>query len=128
MKQCKCGCGQTIPDSRVFVDKVHQTAWMRNQAETAGYGHNSVIEVDSKPVERTSRSWDGSGCYAAGFALTGFVAFIASWIYCIATYGFLFGLGLGWLPSMILAVIVGAAWPLLLFAVAVGAFIIFGSG
>ena len=32
---------------------------------------------------------------------------IAAYIYCIATYGFLFGLGLGWLPSGILAAIVG---------------------
>jgi hypothetical protein len=40
-------------------------------------------------------------------ALAGILTFIAAYIYCIVTYGFLFGLGLGWLPSMILAVIVG---------------------
>lgn len=29
--------------------------------------------------------------------------FIGTWIYCIATYGFLFGVGLGWLPALICA-------------------------
>ena len=38
--------------------------------------------------------------------LTGFVTFICAWIYCMATYGFLFGFGLGWLPAAILGVMV----------------------
>lgn len=38
--------------------------------------------------------------------LAGFVTFICAWIYCMATYGFLFGFGLGWLPAAILAVMV----------------------
>ena len=29
--------------------------------------------------------------------ITGLLTFIAAYVYCIATYGFLFGLGLGWL-------------------------------
>lgn len=33
-------------------------------------------------------------------------AFFGGWIYCAQTYGFLFGFGLGWLPSAILAAIV----------------------
>ena len=33
--------------------------------------------------------------------VVGAITFIVSWIYCIATYGFLFGVGLGWLPSLI---------------------------
>ncbi|MFA6635722.1 MAG: hypothetical protein WCV56_01235 [Candidatus Omnitrophota bacterium] len=31
--------------------------------------------------------------------------FLGCYIYCVATYGFLFGLGLGWLPSLIVAFI-----------------------
>lgn len=38
--------------------------------------------------------------------LSAAVAFFASWWYCAATYGYLLGFGLGWLPSAILAVIV----------------------
>ena len=48
------------------------------------------------------------------------VTFFGCWIYCISTYGFLLGVGLGWLPSGIVAAIVfpiaWAAWP----AVAIG--------
>ena len=36
------------------------------------------------------------------------VVFFCSWWYCTSEYGFLFGFGLGWLPSGILAVAAGA--------------------
>jgi len=39
-------------------------------------------------------------------ALIGTVTFIGAYIYCIASYGFLFGFGLGWIPSGIVALIV----------------------
>lgn len=51
--------------------------------------------------------------YASGFVVTAALTFVISYIYCIATYGFLFGVGLGWLPSVIVAVVAGALWPLL---------------
>jgi TPR repeat protein len=50
-------------------------------------------------------------------SITAIVVFLCSWIYFIATYGYLFGFGLGWLPSGILAVIsgfiAGWLWPLI---------------
>ncbi|SLJ96073.1 hypothetical protein SAMN06295987_102600 [Novosphingobium mathurense] len=46
-------------------------------------------------------------------AVFGLIAFLGSWWYCVATYGYLFGFGLGWLPSIILAAIVGFASKLL---------------
>lgn len=55
--------------------------------------------------------------YGVGFAVTAAVVFVGAWIYCIAEYGFLLGVGLGWLPAAIVAVIAGALWPLLLLAV-----------
>lgn len=48
-----------------------------------------------------------------GAWVVGVPTFIGTWIWCINEYGFLLGVGLGWLPSMIVAVIVGALWPLL---------------
>lgn len=51
--------------------------------------------------------------YRIGFNITAIIVFIGSWIYCIATYGFLFGVGLGWLPSAIVAGIAGALWPVI---------------
>jgi hypothetical protein len=41
--------------------------------------------------------------------IVGVLSFIGAYIYCIATYGFLLGLGLGWLPSIIFAAMVGGA-------------------
>lgn len=38
-----------------------------------------------------------------------FIAFLASWWYCAATYGYLLGFGLGWLPSLILASLIALA-------------------
>jgi len=54
----------------------------------------------------------GFGYVAIGYVLgtvAGVIAFIGAYIYCIFTYGFLFGLGLGWLPSLIFAGITGWA-------------------
>jgi len=53
--------------------------------------------------------------YQAGFFLTWVVSFIATWAYCAFECGFLLGFGLGWLPASILATILAALWPILLF-------------
>ncbi len=55
--------------------------------------------------------YEGLGALCA--VLTGGVIFIGSWIYCVAEYGFLLGVGIGWLPSMIVAGIGAALWPIL---------------
>ena len=54
--------------------------------------------------------WDD--IYITGYYITAFITFVICYIYCIATYGFLLGVGLGWLPSGIVARIVGFLWPL----------------
>ena len=53
-----------------------------------------------------------------GFGLGGLawiVVFLSGWIYSSLTYGFLWGFGLGWLPSLIaatiLAVLMRYIWP-----------------
>ena len=51
--------------------------------------------------------------YWVGYTITAIITFVICYIYCIATYGFLLGLGLGWLPSGIVARIVGFLWPLI---------------
>jgi hypothetical protein len=53
-----------------------------------------------------------AGCLAV-------VAFIGAWAYCTLHYGFLLGFGLGWLPSIILALLVRAMWPLALVVAAI---------
>ena len=58
------------------------------------------------------------GNYWIGYYITWVIIFISCWIYAIATYGFLFGVGLGWLPSAIVASIVSLFWPLILIGIA----------
>jgi hypothetical protein len=66
--------------------------------------------------------------YVVGAWIVGVLTFVGCWIYCIASYGFLLGVGLGWLPSGIVAVIAAFLWPLGAAALAILAVIIFGSG
>jgi hypothetical protein len=56
--------------------------------------------------------------YALGALVTGGITFIVSYIYCIANYGFLLGVGLGWLHSFIVAVVAAILWPLIALALA----------
>lgn len=53
-------------------------------------------------------------------ALTAPATFLVVWIYCAVTRGFLLGFFLGWIPSLILALVVAVAtiylWPLAVFA------------
>jgi len=61
-----------------------------------------------------SRAYTNAGWACA--ALIGPALFLAVWIYCAVTYGVLFGFFLGWIPALILALVVSVAmiylWPL----------------
>jgi hypothetical protein len=51
--------------------------------------------------------------WGCGGVFFGGLTFLGCWIYCAATYGFLFGFGLGWLPALICGFLVGIFWPLI---------------
>lgn len=56
---------------------------------------------------------DLGGCLYWGVTILVWLAvFLGSWIYCIAEYGYLLGVGLGWLPSVIVASLAALLWPL----------------
>jgi len=63
-------------------------------------------------------------------ALSGPVTLLAVWIYCAVTYGFFLGFGLGWIPALILALLVVVAtiflWPLAAIAVLYVIYRVFG--
>lgn len=42
--------------------------------------------------------------------ITGALVFLGSWAYCIAEYGYLWGVGLGWLPSLIVGSLAASLW------------------
>ena len=48
-----------------------------------------------------------------GFAV-GILTFLGSWIYCALVYGYLLGVGLGWLPSLVTGFLAVLSFQLLL--------------
>lgn len=45
--------------------------------------------------------------------ITGIIVFIGVWISAIAIWGFLLGVGFGWIPAAIAGLIAGLLWPLI---------------
>ncbi len=65
--------------------------------------------MPSPPIRRPLRE-EGVG-YRVGIVITWVIIFACAWIYCIASYGFVLGLGLGWLPAIIAATVFCWFWP-----------------
>jgi len=59
-----------------------------------------------------------SNIYENGIPIVFVLTFIVSYIYAIATYGFLLGVSLGWIPALITAGFIAFIWPLLAVAIA----------
>ena len=60
-------------------------------------------------------NWDTT--YGKGFWITFVISFAVSWLYAITTYGFFLGVGLGWIPSLVIASVTGLLWPLIAIAI-----------
>jgi hypothetical protein len=56
-----------------------------------------------------------SAGYLLGVCLFGGLSGIATWLYAIAKWGFLLGVGFGWIPAAVVAFVVGWCWPIVLF-------------
>jgi hypothetical protein len=86
----------------------------------------SIRPPEYKPPPR--RAYTNLGWIFA--ALTGPVTLLAVWIYCAVIYGFLLGFGLGWIPALVLALLVVVAtiflWPLVVVAVLYMIYRVFG--
>lgn len=50
--------------------------------------------------------------YWVGYWITTVLLFLGLWIYCVASYGFIIGVLVVWLPSAIAAVLISFLWPL----------------
>jgi len=73
--------------------------------------------VDDSPV-CSAPPWDWGNIYSVGRTITSGLAFIICWIYATFTYGLFLGIGLGWIPSLVIAFIAGLLWPLIVAAFA----------
>ena len=47
--------------------------------------------------------------------LVTYATFVGCWIYAVATWGWFIGLGLGWIPGLVIAYIVASLFPLAFF-------------
>lgn len=52
--------------------------------------------------------------YKAATVLVGIAAFLGSWGYAVAEFGWLLGLGLGWFPALFVGTVLATIWPLAL--------------
>jgi hypothetical protein len=68
------------------------------------------IDLDNPSGGSSRHYWVTT--YWIGYWMCFALVFLGCWIYCISSYGFLLGVGLGWLPSAITAFIVSLVWPL----------------
>lgn len=62
-------------------------------------------------TKNSARRPDFGKVYRVGAWITGTLAFLISWIYAVVSYGFFLGVGLGWIPSLVIAVVTGLLWP-----------------
>lgn len=60
-----------------------------------------------------------SEAYETGAKIIGTITFLVSWGYAVVTYGFFLGVGLGWIPSLVIAMVAALLWPLVAFALAI---------
>ena len=59
--------------------------------------------------------WDDIN--SIGRVVVGTITFIALYIFAIVRYGYLLGVGLGWLPAAIIAVIASFLWPVVVLGI-----------
>jgi len=107
--------GLELSDNPYGMDTEFFSIWVSGWKE-ALQARRRISEVP--PIGSHSIDWDT--VYTIGGFVTGVITFVACWIYAIASWGFLLGVGLGWIPSLFIAIIAGFIWPLLAFVLFVG--------
>ena len=115
---------------RLFVGLVWEALKVPGKAAWQFFRAMPDLGVEARRSARSmfSSPSRGSGAdlgeiYTGGVQIVGTLAFLAAWVYAIMTYGYFLGIGLGWIPALVIGAIVGLAWPLILFG---GGLIVFG--
>ncbi len=97
---------------------IWESDWKDSFRERQEFEEKQAKE-DKIEIKKNKTDIDGE-YYWIGFWITGIITFIGSWIYAIAHYGFFLGVGLGWLPSLIITLIAGLLWPLVAVLLIIG--------
>ena len=135
----KCGCNNFEHD-RYFDEYICIDCGFTTSEKPNGNVH--IEESSEKPNENVTleessenaNQWESyepadiandgidflDDVYPVGGYIIGAITFIACWIYAYISWGFLLGVGLGWIPSLFIAGIVGFIWPLLVLLLFVG--------
>ena len=64
-----------------------------------------AMKAQDKIIHETRKTMNDS--LESVWVITCFITFLATWIYSIATYGFFLVISFGWIPFLIIAVILG---------------------
>jgi hypothetical protein len=102
------GLAMTLIILRTHTERVLTSEGKRAIRDAEAHAYQKSSEADSRFL---------LAVYRLGFALVWIGVFFGSWAYCVLEYGYLFGVGLGWLPSLIVATLAAFLWPILAFAI-----------
>ena len=119
MEKC-CYCGRSVPLDKLIYNEskgVYYCADSDECNDSQGHAGSGPYTDNSGDYRRAvhpklSFHYRQSSCGGAlmGF-LVGVSVFFVSWGYAIKSYGWLFGLGLGWIPAFFLGIMAGMFWP-----------------
>jgi len=109
--------GLKLSDNPYGMDTDYFSKWASGWEE-AFHARRIIFEVSRSHAIDWNFDWDS--VYRIGGYITGVITFIVCWIYAIASWGFLLGVGLGWIPSLFIAVIARFIWPLLALVLIIG--------
>ena len=92
--------------------RIHGSGVEREQERRHELGYEPTRTTTSEQSSATNRGSDHNW-YSLGAAITAIVVFPVCWIYCVTTYGFFLGVGLGWFPSIVIAALAALLWPII---------------
>ena len=127
-REWKCGWKAAFQSRKRLEEQINSKKSKSDSESTDSdteYAFSYIKDSYSEPTAYYSKSTDTySNIYKIGFFITAVIAFIACWIYAIVSWGFLIGVGMGWIPSVFIALIAGFIWPLIALVLVVGLCII----
>jgi len=119
MEKC-CYCGRSLALDKLIYNESKGVYFCADSDEcnsAQGQAGTSTYTDASGNYHRTAHQkfnfhYRQSSCGSALMAfLVGVSVFFVSWGYAVKSYGWLLGLGLGWIPAFFLAIMAGMFWP-----------------